>query len=143
MYGPFNERIAVLNMMELELGKDERIDKYRLLFAETTRHWERVTVSAATTISTEEAALSKISSSGTLDTVCKTLPGSLQQLLEEILSSTDLVALVANLKVWPQSQGQGRLRFDPSDIRVSEGVEESRTCENCSYIQEIDDMGRH
>ncbi|KAI9704999.1 MAG: hypothetical protein M1836_006779 [Candelina mexicana] len=139
--GPFNERIAVLVMSELEYIGEQRLDMYYLLFAETPRCWKRVAVSATSLIGSEEAVMSAVSTANSPDAAWKILPGVVQPLLEGVLSSVDLADTVTKVSICLKLQASAQLGFDPTTVIVEEDIEEARACESYSYLKDIDDMG--
>lgn len=140
--GPFNERTAVLSMVELGLREGTRLDKYFLLFAKTPRHWQRVTVSASFTNTTfQGTSIASVSAGQTLEHSYKTLPGAVQPLLEGLLVSSELFESVTNVSIDLQVQDSGQVGFDPARARLAEDVEEARVCETSRYLQDIEDIG--
>ncbi|KIV87196.1 hypothetical protein PV11_02758 [Exophiala sideris] len=139
--GPFDERIAVLSMMEQYRAVSVKVDKYFLLYAESSRRWRRVTVLATTIVSPTLSASFDVRAGYSLDHSCKTLPRSIHKPLEALLATTQLFNSVTNVAMQLEMSPLHGITFDKSKCLVSEDVKEAEACETSLYLNDIEHIG--
>ncbi|KAI1610695.1 hypothetical protein EDD36DRAFT_489978 [Exophiala viscosa] len=139
--GPFDERIAVLSMMEQYRAVSVKVDKFFLLYAETPRRWRRVTVLATTIVSPTISTAFDVRAGSSLDHSCKTLPQSIHKPLEALLATTQLFNSVTNVAMQLEVSPLQEITFDKSRCLVSEDLKEAEACETSLYLTDIEHIG--
>jgi hypothetical protein len=139
--GPFDERIAVLSMMEQFRAVSVKVDKYFLLYAETPRRWRRITVLATTIINPALSSPFDVRAGSSLDHSCKTLPQSIHKPLETLLEASQLFDSVTNVAVQLEMSPLQGWSFDGSKCLVTEDRKEAEACETSLYLSDIEHVG--
>jgi len=139
--GRFNGTVSIVAMVEVGYTSTYRLHKYFLFFAETPRIWRRVTVSATIITSSQNSALSWITSPDLPEQGSPTLPGDLQSQLERVLGSKRLFETVTRVSLIIAEDASGKFSIDAAHAGITEDLEEARMSNEETILQDIEDIG--
>ena len=135
------ERLAVFSMIEFKRTATTRIDRYFVLFAQSSRHWKRVVVTAtATATCTSEYKASQVSSLF-FEKSHHVLPGEVGPQLEAMLDNARLYPSVTHVSINLQSSRTRTTILNPDRSRIKEYETVPFLFDTSMYLDELKQRG--
>ena len=128
-------------MVDLNYTDNRRLQRYFLIYAETPRRLERVTVLANISCIPKHSAFSDLSAPDVLEHSCKLLPGDLQSQLNELFRSRNLLDTITSVSLHVTEDYQGQVYIDTPKVPFAEDLQEIEMCDEDNQLQDIEDLG--
>ena len=125
----------------IQSQEDHRKQKYFLMYAESPRRWQRITVSATFHHVRERAADLQVSALDNNDDSCKMLPKAFQNLLNPIVPRLEFFYSVINLSLSLEEDKSDQIIIESPGISVAENTLEAHMSDEDQILQDIEHLG--